>query len=94
MEENNDDFEFNQDIDYESEIKSPGWLRYQKELNHEKIFKIKKFLNNNNLDAYIIPKNDEFFGEYAFPNRLKTITNFSGSAGFSIITKKSKLFIC
>ncbi len=28
----NDDFEFNQDIDYESEIKSPGWLRYQKRI--------------------------------------------------------------
>ncbi len=51
------------------------------------IKKIKKFLNTYNLDAYIIPKNDEFFNEYAFPNRLKTISNFSGSAGFSIITK-------
>ena len=27
-----DDFDFNQDIDFESEIKSPGWLRYQKRL--------------------------------------------------------------
>jgi len=27
-----DDFEFNQDIDFESEIRSPGWLRYQKKL--------------------------------------------------------------
>ena len=27
-----DDFDFNQDIDYESEIKSPGWLRYQKKI--------------------------------------------------------------
>ena len=25
-----DDFEFNQDIDFENEIKSPGWIRYQK----------------------------------------------------------------
>ena len=32
MEENNDDFDFNQDIDYESEIKSPGWIRYQKRI--------------------------------------------------------------
>ncbi len=30
--EKNDDFEFNQDIEYEDEIKSPGWLRYQKKL--------------------------------------------------------------
>ena len=27
-----DDFEFNQDIDFENEIRSPGWLRYQKKL--------------------------------------------------------------
>ncbi len=28
----NSDFEFNQDIEFESEIKSPGWIRYQKRL--------------------------------------------------------------
>jgi DNA helicase-2/ATP-dependent DNA helicase PcrA len=27
-----DDFEFNQDIDFKNEIKSPGWIRYQKKL--------------------------------------------------------------
>jgi len=27
-----DDFDFNQDIDFEDEIKSPGWIRYQKKL--------------------------------------------------------------
>ncbi len=27
-----DDFEFNQDIDFDNEIRSPGWLRYQKKL--------------------------------------------------------------
>jgi len=55
---------------------------------------IKILLKNYNLDAYIVPKNDEFFSEYAFPNRLKTISNFSGSAGFSIITNsESYLFI-
>ena len=31
-EEKIDDFEFNQDIDFENEIKSPGWIRYQKKL--------------------------------------------------------------
>ena len=56
--------------------------------------KIKKLLKDHNLDGYIVPKNDEFFGEYAYPNRLKTISNFSGSAGFSVITKSiSYLFI-
>ncbi len=28
-----EDFDLNQDIDYESEIKSPGWIRYQKKIN-------------------------------------------------------------
>ena len=27
------DFEFNQDIEFENEIRSPGWLRFQKKLN-------------------------------------------------------------
>ncbi len=31
-EEREEDFEFNQDIDFENEIKSPGWIRYQKKL--------------------------------------------------------------
>ena len=31
-EDGEDDFEFNQDIDFENEIKSPGWIRYQKKL--------------------------------------------------------------
>ena len=58
------------------------------------LVKIKKVLKNYNLDAYLVPKNDEFFSEYAFPNRLKTISNFSGSAGFSIITSSiNYLFI-
>ncbi len=58
------------------------------------ILYLKKLIKSKNLDAYIIPKNDEFFGEYAFPNRLKTISNFSGSAGFAIISKKSNyLFV-
>ena len=32
--EKEEDFEFNQDIDFdsESEIRSPGWIRYQKKL--------------------------------------------------------------
>ena len=35
-EENIYDFEFNQDIPYEKEIRSPGWLRLQKKLNEKK----------------------------------------------------------
>ena len=34
IDEKEEDFEFNQDIDFdsESEIRSPGWIRYQKKL--------------------------------------------------------------
>ncbi len=50
--------------------------------------------NKYSIDGYIIPKNDEFFSEYSANDRLKTISNFSGSAGYSIILKKkSYLFV-
>ena len=55
---------------------------------------LKKLMNNENIDGYIVPKNDEFFSEYSFPNRLKLISNFSGSAGLAIILKdKNLLFV-
>ncbi len=31
-EQEESDFDFNQDIEFENEIRSPGWLRYQKKL--------------------------------------------------------------
>ena len=43
---------------------------------------------NYEIDGYIIPKNDEFFSEHAVKDRLKTISNFSGSAGLAIVLKK------
>ena len=46
------------------------------------------------IDGYIIPKNDEFFSEYAKNDRLKNITNFTGSAGLAVILKKNNyLFV-
>jgi len=54
---------------------------------------INKF-NQFNIDGYIIPKNDEFFSEYAAINRLKIISNFSGSAGLAIVLRKNNyLFV-
>ena len=59
-----------------------------------KLKKLKKLIINNNLDGYIVPKNDAYFSEFSFPDRLKTISNFSGSAGFAIILKeKNYLFV-
>ena len=47
-----------------------------------------------NIDGYIIPKNDEFFSEYAENDRLKNISDFTGSAGLAIILKKKNyLFV-
>jgi len=47
--------------------------------------KLKDLILSYGLDGYIVPKNDEFFSEYANPDRLKKITNFTGSAGLAII---------
>ncbi len=40
------------------------------------------------IDGYIVPKNDDYFTEYSRINRLKIISNFSGSAGLAVILKK------
>jgi len=46
------------------------------------------------IDGYIVPKNDDYFSEYAKNDRLKNISNFSGSAGIAIILKKKNyLFV-
>ena len=60
----------------------------------KRIIKLKKIINLNNLDGYLVPKNDAYFSEFSNPDRLKTISNFSGSAGYAIILKKENfLFI-
>ena len=62
----------------------------------EKIKKLRHIFSREQIDGYIIPKNDEFFGEYVFPynDRLKYISNFSGSFGFALIlSNKNYLFI-
>ena len=59
-----------------------------------KINILRKKFNKLNIDGYIVPKNDEFFSEYAENDRLKTISGFSGSAGLGIILKKKNyLFV-
>ncbi len=62
----------------------------------EKIKKLKKIFKKEKIDAYIVPKNDEFFGEYIpdHNDRLNFISNFSGSYGFALILKsKNYLFV-
>ncbi len=58
------------------------------------INKIKNLIISKNLDGYIIPKNDEFFTEYSKTNKLHIVANFTGSAGFILILKKTNhLFV-
>src|SRR6056300_1691512 len=55
--------------------------------------KLRLLFNTHSIDGYIIPKNDEFFSEHANKDRLKKITNFTGSAGYAIILEnKNYLF--
>jgi Xaa-Pro aminopeptidase len=59
-----------------------------------RIKKLRQKFKNLGIDGYIIPKNDEFFSEYAENDRLKNMTNFTGSAGLAIILKKKNyLFV-
>ena len=52
--------------------------------------KFKKF----GIDGYIVPKNDEYFSGYPKNDRLKNISNFSGSAGIAVLLqKKNYLFV-
>ena len=48
----------------------------------------KDLIESYYLDGYLVPKNDEYFNEYSNPNRLFSISNFSGSAGIAMILKK------
>ena len=58
--------------------------------------KLKKLFKKYKIDGYVVPKNDEYFNEYvsSFDDRLKYVSNFSGSAGFAVILKnKNYLFV-
>ena len=57
---------------------------------------IKTNFVSRKIDGYIIPKNDEFFGEYVSDHndRLNYISNFSGSFGFAIVLRRNNyLFV-
>ncbi len=55
---------------------------------------LKNYFIKFDIDGYVVPKNDEFFSEYSQKNRLKFISNFTGSAGYAVILKnKNYLFV-
>ena len=59
-----------------------------------KIKILKEKFKQFKIDGYIVPKNDEYFSEYAKNDRLKNISNFSGSAGIAVILRKQNyLFV-
>ena len=45
------------------------------------------------IDGYVVAKNDDYFTEYSKINRLKIISNFSGSAGLAIILKNTNFYL-
>jgi len=60
----------------------------------DRIKKLRDSFNKYQIDGYVVPKNDEYFSEYSEINRIKTISNFSGSAGIAVILKKKNyLFV-
>ncbi len=60
---------------------------------NKEVIELRKKFKKYNIDGYVIPKNDDYFTEYSKINRLKIISNFSGSAGLAIILKnKNYLF--
>ena len=61
----------------------------------EKIERLRKIFNKEKIDGYIVPKNDEFFGEYIqdHNDRLKYISDFSGSYGFALYLKTKIIYL-
>jgi Xaa-Pro aminopeptidase len=60
---------------------------------NKEVKELRKKFKKYDIDGYVVPKNDDYFTEYSKINRLKIISNFSGSAGLAIILKnKNYLF--
>ena len=54
---------------------------------------LRKKFKQYKIDGYVVPKNDDYFTEYSKINRLKVISNFTGSAGLAVILRnKNYLF--
>ena len=60
----------------------------------KRINKLRSQFIKYGIDGYVVPKNDEFFSEYSNKDRLKFISNFTGSAGYAVILKnRNYLFV-
>jgi Xaa-Pro aminopeptidase len=60
----------------------------------DKLAYLRTFMDKEGLAALLIPNTDEFQGEYIAPHarRLTWLTEFTGSAGFAIITQDKATF--
>jgi len=61
-----------------------------------RIAEVRERMAANGLAAYLVPRSDEFQGEYvaAYAERLRWLTGFTGSAGLLIVTmSKAVLFV-
>ena len=64
--------------------------------DQEKIGKLRLLMKENKVDGYFLPHEDEFLSEYLpkYTERLKWLTNFSGSAGLAFLGhKKASIFV-
>ena len=62
----------------------------------ERVEKLREALSKQSIDGFIVPRTDEFQGEYvpARSDRLRWLTGFSGSAGTAIILQnKAAIFV-
>jgi len=75
-----------------------GNYNFQKKIVMKSLLKLQILLTRKNLNAYLIPKSNFYFSEELMlsEERLKYISNFSGSAGWAIIVslknEKSAMF--
>ena len=55
----------------------------------DKLNAVRNMMKAHNIDAYIVPRADEFQGEFVAPyaERLKWLTGFTGSGGMALIFK-------
>ncbi len=57
---------------------------------------VRQEMAKSNLDAFIIPRADEYLGEYVPPQneRLQWLSGFSGSAGVAVVLKtRAAMFV-
>ncbi len=60
----------------------------------QRLKELKNKFYDYRIDGYVVPKNDEYFSEFAQKDKLKDITGFNGSFGLAIILKKKNfLFV-